>query len=190
MKTKKDKFYETLFLCLKWFGILILAHIVALCLFAIVLQDACIQLVNDFPNDPNKPILRLLIFDLIFTLLFFVLYNKILHPIAPSEKSAIKKKIKEGQFTLLSHWKESDLKSTVCAASMFALLQAPFVIFFASFGFSFTESIILDRFYVWEAGFYTVLGSALLGWILSSLFFSLCALLTRLISIHLVARRD
>ena len=190
MKISKDQFYNTLFACLKWLGILIATHAVALCLFSILLEDMAIQLTNDFPDDPNKPKIPLLIFDLVFIPLFFGAYGRILSPIPPSEKSLLKKQGREETVSILSHWKEYYLKNTVCAVAMFATLQIPFVIFFANFGFSFTQSIILDRFYFLDAGFYAMTNSALLGWLLCTLFFALCCVLSRLIAILLATRQD
>ena len=190
MKITKDQFYETLFTCLKWLALLIAVHIIALVLYSMALEDMTFQLANDFPDEPNKPKIPLLIFDLVFIPLFFTLYGRILSPISSEERSIIKKSMREGSFSLLSHWKAQHLKNTVCATSMFALIQVPFVIFFANFGFSFTVSIILDRFYFLDAGFYAITNSALPGWLLCTLFFAACFVATRLIPILLTSREE
>ena len=56
--------------------------------------------------------------------------------------------------------------------------------------FSFTVSIILDRFYFLDAGFYAITNSALLGWLLCTLFFAACFVATRLIPILLTSREE
>ena len=69
MKITKDRFYETLFTCLKWLALLIAVHIIALVLYSMALEDMTFQLANDFPDEPNKPKIPLLIFDLVLTFL-------------------------------------------------------------------------------------------------------------------------
>ncbi|MBQ8432648.1 MAG: hypothetical protein IJX28_07165 [Clostridia bacterium] len=174
MKTKKDAFYKGLFTCLKWLGLLLAAHVVAWLLFSMLLSGAAEQIAYYEPERLGNVYLMTLMFDLSFIPLFFTLLHKV-SPLANTERNAVRQAQKEPGFTLLAYWKTHRLHPTLYALGAYALLQLPFLPFFFHFGFSFlsADSILLDRFYLLDAGFYLVTGSAFLGWLLSLFYFAL-----------------
>jgi len=64
---------------------------------------------------------------------------------------------------------------------LFAVMQLPFLIFYAAFGYYYTGGTILERFYSMEAGFYVLTGWGVLGFLISCAYYILLQTVIELI---------
>ena len=164
----------------RWFGLLLLAHIVSMIIYNITIADTVAIMVKE--GDVGAVGL-ILIFDVIFDALFVALCLRF--SLSYDDKDIgkeIKDDVKNGTFSVIEYFKTQMLKEHLVKTGVFALFQLPFVI---CFGF---WKLMLP-FYAMDLGGYMLTGSSLLGWLLNTLIFAIVFSLTVLISL-VITKRD
>ena len=79
---------------------------------------------------------------------------------------------KEEGFSPNRYFRDTFLHDWIWRTVLYAVFGLPFLIFYASFGLALGNAMIgLERFYIADAGFYGVTGSAILGFLLTTVYF-------------------
>ena len=80
----------------------------------------------------------------------------------------MKNAAKEEGFNPNRYFYHAFFKDWIWRTILYAVFQIPFLIFYAAFGLALGQGMIgLERFYIADAGFYAVFGSAILGILLT-----------------------
>lgn len=159
----------------KWFGILILAHLASMLIFGLLLSSAIGELYDD---EPIKAKLCVVAYNIVFDVALIVFCAKAESSYVDYRKS-LKEALKLGNFSVINYFKTVFLKEHLFKIAIFTALQIPFVIFFAIFGVSLQYPILLEQFYYMDAGCYMLTGSAILGWLLNTILFGVIFTLIR-----------
>lgn len=149
----------------QWLGIVILAHIAAMILFAIVMAGSAESLAKDSPADAYRMVMT---FDIIFYAVFVFLVNRLETSYADYQRN-LKNAVKTEGFTLVGYYKENFLKEKIVKAAVLGIFHIPFAVFYQVLGLSLTETTGFEKFYILDAGFYGVAGSSILGFLLGTL---------------------
>lgn len=172
----------------KWLGLLLIFHVAALILFSIFLAPD-LKVRYDY-EEYTAAYTTVLVFDLVCWLVvafIWVLRGQMSH-------DEVRRKIvearKEEGFSPLSYFARTFLVDWTWRSAFFFVLQIPFTVFFANYGLALNDTMfILEKFYIAEAGFYATTGSAILGLLLSTLyFFAVMVLMTLIKYLHLVKK--
>ena len=174
---------------LKWLLILLLAHLLCMLLYGMILKGTTYDLAYDYPDDLSVPSMLTWIFGAAFTVLFVFGIQRF-DGLSPSDKSELKKARREGSFSAPLQWRKRYLGELLTSSGLLLVLQIPFAAFFAKYGFSFLESVLLERFFILEAGAYLLTGSVLLGILFNLLWWALWLFVVRFFSILLTAKSD
>lgn len=174
---------------LKWLLIALACHLLSLVMFGILLSDATYQMAWDTPEDLHAPIVSTLAFDLAMTVLLAIGVEKF-WGLSATERAHLRSAGKDPAFSLPRHFFGTEGVSLLCGFAVALVLQLPFLAFFSSYGFSFVETVLLERVYIMDAGFYLFFDSALLGWLLSSLWFILVFAAVRFINLLRTVKED
>ena len=84
----------------------------------------------------------------------------------------VKTAANEEGFSPAHYFCKTFVKDCGWKTAAYMIFQLPFTIFFASFGLALDETmIIVEKFYIADAGFYAATGSAILGLLLSAILF-------------------
>ena len=164
----------------KWLGIVVVLHLVAMLFFGMFFSSniAALEALGDF----GEASLTVFLFDIGVNIIFVVIYAKAVSSFADYSK-AITAAMKEPSFTVIEYYKNTYLKLDLLKIAVFAVFQLPFVIFAAVFGISFLNSTFMERFYIFEAGYYALTGSAILGFLISVVVFAVCLIAAEILSI-------
>lgn len=82
------------------------------------------------------------------------------------------------------------MKEWLWKTVIFVIFQLPLTVFYANFGLALDESItIIEKFYIVDSGFCAITGSAILGLVLSALYFLLAMLLVAYIGYRIVLKQ-
>ena len=149
----------------KWVGILILAHLAAMILFAIIVAGSAESVAKDSPADAYGMVLT---FDLIFYAIFVIFIGKLETSYAEYYRN-LKNAMKEEGFSLIGYYKQNFLKEQLVKAAAMSVFHLPFAVFYQLLGFSLTATTTFEQFYILDAGFYGVAGSSILGFLLCTL---------------------
>ena len=169
----------------KWAGLMVLTHIGAMIVFAIFVSSGLARLEeNDLIQAAHA---NALLTDIIIWIIFSIFYFKISSSFTDYRR-AVKGSISENKFSIISCYKKNFLREDIWKITIFAAFQLPFMAFFAVAGISYLNSLIVDRFYILEAGFYGTSGSAVAGWISCTITYAVIFLIFRLLFLALTAR--
>lgn len=160
---------------IKWLGILLIAHIVALLFFSLIMSGSVARLSEEYPSRANSTVLT---FNIVFNVIFAFLYFKFNTSFVDYRKK-FKAVVKADGFSFAKYFKEEILKEQLVMSLVFALFQLPFVIFYSIFGMSLIYPILFEQFYVMDAGAYLVSGSGIFGLLLNTAIFTAVFLLVR-----------
>ena len=149
----------------QWLGIVILAHLAAMIIFAIVLAGSAEGLAKDSPADAYGAVL---VFDIIFYSAFVFLVNRLETSYADYHRN-LKNAIKEEGFSIIGYYKQNFLKEKLIKVAVLGVFHIPFAVFYQMFGFSLTATTGFEQFYILDAGFYGVAGSSVLGFLIGTL---------------------
>ncbi len=161
---------------IKWLGILVIAHIVALIFFSLIMSGSVANLSEDYPLKANRTVLT---YNIIFNVVFAFMYFKINTSFLDYRKN-FKETLRAENYSFSKYFKEEILKEQLVMSLVFALFQLPFVIFYSIFGMSLLYPILLEQFYIMDAGAYLVSGSGIVGLILNTVILTVVFLLVRL----------
>ena len=149
----------------QWLGIVILAHLAAMLIFAIVVAGSAESLAKDSPADAYGMVLT---FDVIFYAAFLILVNRLEQSYAEYGRN-FKNAVKEEGFSPLAYYKQTFLREHIVKAAVMSVFHLPFALFYQLLGFSLTETTGFEQFYILDAGFYGVGGSSIVGFLLCTL---------------------
>lgn len=164
----------------KWFGIVAVLHLVAMLVFGILLSSNVAALEDADAFDEAS--VTVFFFDIAINIVFVIVYMKAVSSFADYSK-AIAAAMKEEAFSVIGYYKTAYLKLDLLRIAVFAVFQLPFVIFASIFGISFLYSSGIERFYIFEAGYYALTGSPILGFLISVAVFAVCLIISEIISI-------
>lgn len=170
---------------INWIGILIAAHLAAMIAFSIFLSGSLTIIAEDEPHTVN---LSIFIFDIVFHLFFSVLFINIETSFVEYRRK-MRESIRENNFTTIEYFKQKHMRDDIIKLICFTLFQIPFTIFYASFNFSMFATTGLEKFYIMDAGAHLITGSAILGFLLNTVFFGIIYLSVRLASLSLLKKR-
>ncbi|MBQ8551597.1 MAG: hypothetical protein IJ428_02150 [Clostridia bacterium] len=152
----------------KWFVVLIGAHLIARLVFGFLFAS---DLAMNEEWEPQKAYRSLFNLCIIMQLVFAIIYAKV-RAYFVDNKTLLKAEMKNPDFSLFGFYKERYLKELIVKLVMFAVFQLPFTIFFAVWGLSIGAPTIIETFYIINAGAYALTGSAILGFIINTVIFS------------------
>ena len=161
---------------INWLGILVIAHAAALLFFSLFISGSVADLSDNYPLRANRTVL---VFNIIFDIIFGFLYFKLKTSYVDYQRN-LKELLRADDYSFSKYFKQEILKEQLMTSCVLALFQMPFVIFFAIWGMSLSHPILLEQFYVMDAGAYLMSGSALIGLLLNTLIFTAVFLLIRL----------
>lgn len=168
----------------KWFFILVLAHIAGMIIFSIALSSSVASISDDYKLKAN---IIIFIFDIIFDICFSVLYFKIENSYVDYQRR-LKELLRKHDFSIVRVFKQEFFKEHMVQLAIYAVLQIPFVIFFVIWGMSLTTPLIFEQFYVVDAGSYLVTNSAILGFLVNTFLFATVFSAARVIFIAILKK--
>ena len=172
--------------CVRWFGLVLIAHLVAMIFYGILFSDSIARLIEE--GDP-KAAAFVFWYNVFFDIFFVVICLKFgLSFDDRDHRNVIKESIKNGELSPLRCFKTLMLKEYAFKTGVFAVIQLPFLIFVAIWGLSLQYPTPFERFYVMDAGGYMLLGIPILGWILNTLMFAAVFAVTILVYIIILQR--
>lgn len=146
----------------KWIGIIILAHLSAMLLFAMIVAGSAESVAKDSPQEAYEMVLT---FDIIFYIVFVIFIARLDTSYAEYHRN-LKNAMKEEGFSQIGYYRENFLREQLIKAAALGVFHIPFAIFYQLLGFSLTETTAFEQFYILDAGFYGVAGSSILGFLL------------------------
>lgn len=164
----------------RWFGLLLLAHIVSMLIFNMTIADTVAVMLSE---GEVGVVGLVVIYNVIFDALFVALCLRF--NLSYDDKDLgreIKDDVKNGTFSVIQYFKTQMLKEHLIKIGVFALFQLPFVICFGFWG-------LLISFYSMDWGGYMLVGFAPLGWLLNTLIFAIVFTAVVLLSLA-IAKRD
>ena len=167
---------------IQWLGLIALMHAAAMLVYIIFLSGSISRALTDNPEHVAETILGIYaIFDILF-----LCYRSKVDTSYVDYRKAMKDDVKAGTFSLKKYF---DVKEHAVRIGVFAAFQLPFVIIFALTKDLFLYApIFLSKFYIMDAGFYLMTGSALLGFLLNTLLFGAIYTVIRLLFILLTKK--
>ena len=156
----------------KWTVIVLLAHLAAMLLFAMIMAGSVESVAKDSPSGAYRMVL---VFDLVFYVIFLILANRFETSYAEYHRS-LRNAVKDSGFSMVEHYKKNFLVYTLVKGAVLSAVQIPFLIFYRMFGFSMTVTTVFEQFFILDAGFYGVSGSAVLGFIVATVTLALLCL--------------
>ena len=161
---------------INWLGILLIAHIASLIVFSLMMSGSVAEIsIYDLPR-ANRSVLT---FGIAFDIAFAFLYYKLKTSFVDYQKN-FKDTLRAEDYSFSKYFKEEILKEQIVMSVVFALFQIPFVIFYAIWGMSLLYPILFEQFYIMDSGSYLISNSALIGWLLNTLVFTVIFLAVRL----------
>ena len=170
----------------KWFGILLLAHFLAMLVFGIILSTSVTQMVveDELLGRAKRTVF---IYDLVVFVIASIVYSSI--EVSFNEhKKMIKDAVREEGFDFREFLKATYLKDHLIRLGIYAAFQIPYLIFFAVWGAEFQYPTTFEQFYIMDTGAYALTGIAILGFLINILVFGTVFTLTRLLFIFLTKR--
>ena len=155
---------------LVWIAALLSAHLAALLLFTILLSENCKLLA--YERQLTVANRATFLFSIITTLLFLLFFHKTSFALLDQRaKHRMERKQQSG--SLMRYFFTCHAKRILCRTLSFALLQIPFVIFYAKNSFSYIRASVLEQFYIMDVGFYLAARSPIWGYLISVAYFML-----------------
>lgn len=173
----KDK-RETFRTIVKWTGLVLIAHLIAMIVFGIVLSSSLARFED---NDAiGLAHTRAFWFSVIIEILLCILYFKISSSFTEHIRE-VKNAMKEGGLSLLSYYKKNFFKEDLLRIAVVFVFQIPFTVFYALAGISYMYSTAFEMFYIMDAGYYAVTGIPIVGLLLGTVVFGVIFFLFRLL---------
>ena len=162
----------------KWFGWLIVAHILAMILFGMIFSGtvASMSLEEESVSAANMIVFW---FDLAYVAVFFSCIIKFENSFLETRrvfKQNLKSDIHDGGMSEWDFIKKHYLKEHILRIAVYAVFQLPFLIFYLAWGLDLVYTTGFEKFYIMSAGTYATIHSGILGYLLNVLMFA--ALLT------------
>ena len=154
---------------IKKLGIVVLEHLIFLIIYGLLFSSSVALVSTDSVASANN---MLLIMALICHVAFFAVFFGIKTSFLEYRRD-LKEKVREDGFSLFSYYKSEILSEDLIVVAIFTVLQIPFAFFYGSFGYLHVGTSAIERIYSLDAGIYAVTGSAILGFILNALIFTL-----------------
>ena len=161
----------------KWVGFLIVTHIAAMVMFGLFLSNGVAEASETNVAAMAKSIA---VFDVVLCIVFVLVYSKIESSYIEYRK-AIKDSLRKPGFSIIKHWINEHVKEDIIKLAVFAVFQIPFMIFYSILGLDLINPTFFDQFYIFEAGFYALTKSPILGVLLSTAVFAVIYLPIKLL---------
>ena len=153
--------------CVRWTGLLLLAHLVAMLLFGLTVSQSVVSMMEDYPQRAYRTIF---IYDTVFLLVFTFVFARIDASYSEYRKS-LREAVKQEGFSVFDFYKQTKLIEHLAKVGVFAVFQLPFMIFFACWGLDVLYITGFEQFYILDAGSYALTGVWILGFLLSTVVF-------------------
>ena len=162
----------------KWFGWIIVAHILAMIIFGMVFSGtvASMSLEEESFAAANMIVLW---FDVAYIAIFFACITKFENSFLETRrlfKQNIKTDIHEGGMSEWDFFKKHYLKEHIWRIVIYAVFQLPFLVFYLAWGLDLVYTTGFEKFYIMSAGTYATTRVGILGYLLNVVTFA--ALLT------------
>ena len=167
----KPSFFRIL---VKWVGLLLVIHLVAMIAFGIVLSGIVGQMLGD-PTTVLRGKITFLAFDVIFFFIAIFIYEKAEMSLAEYRRN-LRNRLKEDGFSSLDYYKSESMRLHIWKLALVVVFQLPFALFFNSFGYVFDNITSFEQFYALDAGAYVATGSAILGILINAVLFGIALL--------------
>lgn len=175
---KKERFRKMV----RWFGLLLVAHVIATIVFGIVLSSTVAQMSEE---DPARTVSVILWFDALLALLILAYVAR--GDLAFTEgRREMREEIKAGSFSI---WRYFNVVEYAIKMAIVAAFQLPFVVFFAIFGMTLQHPTLFEQFFIMDAGCYLLTNSAILGLLLNTLLFGAIYALVKIVFLTIGSRR-
>ena len=155
---------------IKFFAILIAAHVAALLLFDLLLYQLFIP-ADDYIEDYNTVNRNLFIYTQCITIALSALMARMEMSFSDYRK-ALRAAAKTPEFSIIGYYKENHLHAHLLRLALYTVYQIPFLISFAVQGFVHTNMTLLETAYIYDAGAYVMTGSVILGLLLNVICFA------------------
>ena len=176
------KLFRTTF---KWFGILIIIHLVAMLLFGMFFSSVCQKLqYNEMMAAAHR---RAMLGGVLIWALIIAVYFKLFTSFGDYRRE-LRNAMKEDSFSLFSYYKRAYLAEDAWRVAVIAFIQLPLVVFNAIVPIYYLENTALERFYSLELGIYGVLGIPVLGLLLATVLQGAIFVIIRFIAMALTVR--
>ncbi len=156
----------------RWVGLLLLAHLVAMLIFGLTVSQAVATMLMDIEDYSARAYRTIFIYDTVFLLIFTLVFSRIGASYYEYRKT-LREAIKQENFSAFKFYKQTRLKEHLVKVGIFAAFQLPFTVFFACWGLDVVNITGFEQFYILEAGSYAMTGSWILGFLLSVAVFAL-----------------
>ena len=153
----------------KWFGILLAVHLVAMILFWLTVSSTAKELADHSETvaEAHRIVWG---FDLVLWTCFSI-GATVFESTFAEYRTELKQLVREKESGVFSHFFRTHGKECIGRIAMIGLIQLPFLIFFACFAFSLVIITGFEEFYILDAGAYAVTQIPILGWLLNLLLF-------------------
>ncbi len=154
----------------KWAGLMVIVHIGAMIVFGIFFSSTLAKFEdNELIALAHK---RAFWGDIALWTIFSIFLGKISSSFTDYRRE-LKDAMKADDYSLIGYYKKRYLREDIWRVAILSAFQLPFTVFYAILGISYLYSTPIEKFYILEAGFYGVGGSAILGLILCTVIFTL-----------------
>ena len=169
----------------KWFGLLLLFHLMSMILFGLLFSSSVAQMVDDKLQPRANA--TILIYDIVVFVIFSVVFSKIESSFSEYKKG-IKDRVRENKFSVVEYFKQNFLKEHLIRLGIYFAFQLPFLVFCLVFGVELQYPTMFEQFYIAETGFYLATGSALLGLLLNTVVFGMIFSLIRILFVFITKK--
>ena len=169
----------------KWFGLLLLFHLMSMILFGVIFSSSVARMIDD--KLQTRVNLTVLIYNIAVFVIFSIVHSKIESSFSEYKKG-IKETVRANEFSALKYFKATFLKEHLIRLGIYFAFQLPFLVFCLIFGVELQYPTMFEQFYITETGFYLVTGSALLGLLLNTVVFGIIFSLIRALFVFITKK--
>lgn len=169
---------------IKQFCILLLVHLVAMIVYLLTWSSSITRMLLD--EEIARAHSSVFWFGVIACVLFSVIYTKADISYVDYRKE-LKESLREGA-TVFGIFCDKHLAKDLVKVGVFALIQIPFLIFSLIVPYSLMTPLVIENFYIMDAGVLLMTGSPFLGILLNTLLFGIVFFAFRLLSVFLACR--
>ena len=175
---------------IKWLGALILFHFGAFLAYSILLTPI-VKSMYDRDNAHGRAFATILAFQCVFWLLVAILWVARGEMSYAENRRLLLNASREEGFSPLAYFRRQYGVTWLWRTAFYAVFQLPFVFFFKAFGLVPNDSIsFVEKWYIADAGFYGITGSAIAGFLLSVLYFFFIMMLCSLVKFFILLRQQ
>ncbi len=173
----------------KWLGALLLFHLGAFLAYSL-LMVSIVKSMYDRDNDHGRAFATILVFQCVFWLLVAFLWVARGEMSYSENRRLLLNASREEGFSPLAYFFRQYGVRWLWRTAFYAAFQLPFTFFFNAYGLIPNDSItFIEKWYIADAGFYGITGSAIAGFLLSTLYFFFIMVFCSLIKFFILLRQ-